>query len=201
LKQANPGILGLPGLYAGDRIIAAAVIDHDQFTGDAQAGKGLGGTGDEFIDVLGLVVGRDQDGDGGGVSHDRGQVARDSRRLWTMVSCCSSLSSAKIGKEITSAASCSETGKLPVPNVAAGGIATPADASLMMQLGAETIFVGSGIFKSEDPAARAKAIVTAVSNYRDPEIVARVSKNLKEAMPGLEISTISENELMAKRGW
>ncbi len=97
--------------------------------------------------------------------------------------------------------SVAETGKLPVPNFAAGGIATPADASLMMQLGAETIFVGSGIFKSEDPAARAKAIVTAVSNYRDPEIVARVSKNLKEAMPGMEISTISENELMAKRGW
>ncbi len=94
-----------------------------------------------------------------------------------------------------------ETGKLPVPNFAAGGIATPADASLMMQLGAETLFVGSGIFKSEDPAARAKAIVTAVTNYRDPEIVARVSKKLKEAMPGLEISTISDDELMAKRGW
>ena len=94
-----------------------------------------------------------------------------------------------------------ETGKLPVPNFAAGGIATPADASLMMQLGAETVFVGSGIFKSEEPSIRAKAIVTAVSNYRDPEIVARVSKNLKEAMPGLEISTISESDLMSKRGW
>lgn len=94
-----------------------------------------------------------------------------------------------------------ETGKLPVPNFAAGGIATPADASLMMQLGAETVFVGSGIFKSEEPSIRAKAIVTAVSNYKDPDIVARVSKNLKEAMPGMEISTIPESDLMSKRGW
>lgn len=94
-----------------------------------------------------------------------------------------------------------EKGTLPVPNFAAGGIATPADASLMMQLGAETIFVGSGIFKSEDPETRARAIVTAVTHYNDPDVVARVSEKLKDAMPGLEISQIPDPELMAKRGW
>ncbi len=94
-----------------------------------------------------------------------------------------------------------ETGKLPVVNFAAGGIATPADAALMMQLGSDGIFVGSGIFKSKNPAARAKAIVVATTNYNDPDILAGVSKNLGEAMPGLEISTIAENERMQERGW
>ncbi len=92
-------------------------------------------------------------------------------------------------------------GKLPVPNFAAGGIATPADASLMMQLGAESVFVGSGIFKSEDPEARAKAIVTATTHYDNPDIVARASEGLKEAMPGLEISQIPEEYRMQERGW
>ncbi len=91
--------------------------------------------------------------------------------------------------------------QLPVPNFAAGGIATPSDASLMMQLGAETVFVGSGIFKSKDPAARAKAIVTATTHYDNPDIVAQESEKLGEAMPGLEISQIPENELMQGRGW
>lgn len=94
-----------------------------------------------------------------------------------------------------------ETGKLPVVNFAAGGIATPADAALMMQLGSDGIFVGSGIFKSKNPAARAKAIVVATTNYNDPDILAEVSKDLGEAMPGLEISTIAENERMQERGW
>lgn len=94
-----------------------------------------------------------------------------------------------------------ENGSLPVPNFAAGGIATPADASLMMQLGAETVFVGSGIFKSEDPEKRAKAIVTAVAHYNDPDVIAKVSESLKEAMPGLEISKIPNDEIMAERGW
>lgn len=94
-----------------------------------------------------------------------------------------------------------ETGKLPVPNFAAGGIATPADASLMMQLGAESVFVGSGVFKSEDPAPRAEAIVKAVTFFRDPKVIAEVSRGLGEAMPGLEMSQIPENELLAGRGW
>jgi pyridoxal 5'-phosphate synthase pdxS subunit len=91
--------------------------------------------------------------------------------------------------------------KLPVPNFAAGGVATPADASLMMQLGAETIFVGSGIFKSDDPEARAKAIVTATTHYDNPDIVAKASEGLGEAMPGLEISQIPVEERMQERGW
>ena len=94
-----------------------------------------------------------------------------------------------------------ENKKLPVPNFAAGGIATPADASLMMQLGAESVFVGSGIFKSEDPPARAKSIVRATSNYLDFDVVARESEGLKEAMRGLEISEIPEEQLLQTRGW
>ena len=94
-----------------------------------------------------------------------------------------------------------ETGRLPVPNFAAGGIATPADAALMMQLGAESVFVGSGVFKSEDPAARAKAIVEAVTYYDDPEIVARASRGLLGAMPGLDVRTMPEEEMLSTRGW
>lgn len=93
-----------------------------------------------------------------------------------------------------------ETGKLPVPNFAAGGIATPADASLMMQLGAEAIFVGSGIFKSEDPKKRAEAIVLAATHYNDPDMLARVSEELGEPMPGIEISKLAEGELLQRRG-
>ena len=95
----------------------------------------------------------------------------------------------------------SETGKLPVPNFAAGGIATPADASLMMQLGAETVFVGSGIFKSEDPEARAKAVVEATTHYQDPEKVLEASTGLKSAMRGLDMSEIPEDERLQERGW
>ena len=93
------------------------------------------------------------------------------------------------------------TGKLPVPNFSAGGIATPADASLVMQLGAEAVFVGSGIFKSNDPAARAKAIVEATTYYDKPEIVARVSEGIGDAMPGLDIAKLDEKELLQTRGW
>jgi len=93
------------------------------------------------------------------------------------------------------------TGKLPVPNFAAGGIATPADASLLMQLGAEAVFVGSGIFKSNDPAARAKAIVEATTYYDKPEVVARVSEGIGEAMPGLDIAKLDEKDLLQTRGW
>ena len=94
-----------------------------------------------------------------------------------------------------------ELGRLPVPNFAAGGIATPADAALCMQLGAETVFVGSGIFKSENPAQFAKAIVKATANYNDPKAVLEASRGLGTAMRGQEISTIEEPMRMAKRGW
>jgi pyridoxal 5'-phosphate synthase pdxS subunit len=92
-------------------------------------------------------------------------------------------------------------GRLPVVNFAAGGIATPADAALMMQLGVDGVFVGSGIFKSADPPRRAKAIVEAVTHYNDPGILAEISRGLGEAMPGLEIAAIPEAELLAQRGW
>ena len=94
-----------------------------------------------------------------------------------------------------------KTGKLPVVNFAAGGVATPVDAALMMQLGAEGVFVGSGIFKSSDPAARAEAIVKATTHYNNPEILAQVSKNLGEAMSGYDIRQLKPEELLATRGW
>ncbi|MDH3193237.1 MAG: pyridoxal 5'-phosphate synthase lyase subunit PdxS [Acidimicrobiia bacterium] len=94
-----------------------------------------------------------------------------------------------------------KNGKLPVVNFAAGGLATPADAALMMQLGCDGVFVGSGIFKSGDPALRAKAIVEATTFYQDPAIVAKVSRNLGEPMVGIEIDTLSETERFDKRGW
>ena len=94
-----------------------------------------------------------------------------------------------------------QLGRLPVVNFAAGGIATPADASLMMQLGVDGVFVGSGIFKSGDPARRAKAIVQATTHFNEPEILAEVSKNLGEPMVGISVSSLAENETMADRGW
>lgn len=94
-----------------------------------------------------------------------------------------------------------ENGKLPVVNFAAGGVATPADAALMMHLGLDGVFVGSGIFKSGDPARRARAIVRAVTHYQDPEILAEVSEDLGEPMVGINIDVLPEEERMAKRGW
>ncbi|KUK55408.1 MAG: Pyridoxal biosynthesis lyase PdxS [Marinimicrobia bacterium 46_47] len=94
-----------------------------------------------------------------------------------------------------------QKGRLPVPNFAAGGIATPADASLMMQLGAEAVFVGSGIFKSDDPSARAEAIVKAVTYYTDPAVLLEVSKGLKDAMLGRPAKGLPDDEQLAKRGW
>ena len=107
----------------------------------------------------------------------------------------------EIGAPFELVAELKKTARLPVVNFAAGGIATPADAALMMQLGAEGVFVGSGIFKSSDPEARAKAIVRATTHYQDPEIIAEVSKKLGEAMPGLDIKQIPADELLAPRGW
>ena len=94
-----------------------------------------------------------------------------------------------------------DNGKLPVVNFAAGGVATPADAALMMQLGCDGVFVGSGIFKSGDPAKRAAAIVKAVTNYNDPKILAEISEDLGEAMVGINVYSLAEDEKMAKRGW
>ncbi|HSF06931.1 MAG TPA: pyridoxal 5'-phosphate synthase lyase subunit PdxS [Methylomirabilota bacterium] len=94
-----------------------------------------------------------------------------------------------------------QNGRLPVPNFSAGGIATPADAALMMQLGAEAVFVGSGIFKSQDPPRRARAIVQATTHFKDPDVLARVSEELGEAMVGLETSKLAKEELLQTRGW
>ncbi len=94
-----------------------------------------------------------------------------------------------------------ETGKLPVVNFAAGGIATPADAALMMALGCDGVFVGSGIFKSSNPPAYARAIVEATTYWQDPDVVAKVSRGLGEAMPGIEMETLSDGERLAGRGW
>ena len=102
---------------------------------------------------------------------------------------------AKLVKEVA------KLGRLPVVNFAAGGIATPADAALMMQLGSDGVFVGSGIFKSSDPLKRAKAIVVATTQYQNPEIIAKVSKGLGEAMQSIDVRTLPEEQLLAKRGW
>ena len=94
-----------------------------------------------------------------------------------------------------------QLGRMPVVNFAAGGVATPADAALMMQLGVDGVFVGSGIFKSGNPAARAKAIVQATTHYKDAKLIAEVSRNLGEAMPGIEIRTLKPEDQLAVRGW
>jgi pyridoxal 5'-phosphate synthase pdxS subunit len=94
-----------------------------------------------------------------------------------------------------------ETGHLPVPNFAAGGVATPADAALCMMLGAESVFVGSGIFKSSDPAQRARAIVEAVTHWQDPVRLAEISADLSDAMPGLEAGKLTPEEMLSRRGW
>ena len=106
-----------------------------------------------------------------------------------------------IGTSLSLVQQVAKLGKLPVPNFAAGGIATPADASLMMQLGAESVFVGSGIFKSDDPESRAKSIVEATTHYKDANRVAEASTGLKKAMKGLDMSEIPEEERLQERGW
>ena len=106
-----------------------------------------------------------------------------------------------LGAPLESVMEVHRTGKLPVVNFAAGGIATPADAALMMQLGAEGVFVGSAIFKSTDPTARAQAIVKATTHYQDPAIIAEVSQGLGTTMAGLDVRAIPQQELLANRGW
>src|SRR5437588_690202 len=107
----------------------------------------------------------------------------------------------RIGAPVGLLEECARLGRLPVVNFAAGGLATPADAALMMQLGCDGVFVGSGIFKSENPSLFAKAIVEATTNFNDPKILAEVSKGLGDAMPGLEIGAIPPEQLLATRGW
>ena len=113
----------------------------------------------------------------------------------------SSPSARDIGAPVELVRETRERGRLPVVNFAAGGVATPADAALMMRLGADGVFVGSGIFKSQEPARMAEAIVRAVTHYEDDEVLAEVSTNLPQAMPGIEMSDIPEAERLAQRGW
>ena len=134
------------------------------------------------------------------VRHAR-SVLGDIRRLQNMAPEEMMAAAKEMGAPYELVLETAKLGRLPVVNFAAGGIATPADAALMMQLGVEGVFVGSGIFKSSDPARRGKAIVEAVTHYNDPVILAEISKGLGEAMPGLEISAIPEAELLAQRGW
>jgi pyridoxal 5'-phosphate synthase pdxS subunit len=123
------------------------------------------------------------------------------RRLTTMGSEELVNAAKELGASVEIVRLVAKTGKLPVPNFAAGGIATPADAALMMQLGAETVFVGSGIFKSADPEVRARAIVRATVHYNDPAEVLAASRDLGEAMPGIEISKLHPEQKMQNRGW
>jgi len=134
------------------------------------------------------------------VRHARA-VLGEIRRLTTMAPEELMSYAKEIGAPYALVCEVAKLGRLPVVNFAAGGIATPADAALMMQLGVDGVFVGSGIFKSTDPARRAKAIVEAVTHYNDPAIIAEVSKGLGEAMPGLEIAAIPAEERLAVRGW
>ena len=134
------------------------------------------------------------------VRHMR-QVQSDIKRLTVMDQDELMAGSKNMGAPFALVQQVAKLGKLPVPNFAAGGIATPADASLMMQLGAETVFVGSGIFMSEDPAPRAKAIVEAVTYYKDPKKLVEISTGLQSAMKGLDMSEIPEGERLQERGW
>jgi pyridoxal 5'-phosphate synthase pdxS subunit len=134
------------------------------------------------------------------VRHMR-QVMGDSRRIQTMQDDELFAEAKRLGAPVELVREVKALGRLPVVMFTAGGIATPADAALMMQLGADGVFVGSGIFKSKDPERRARAIVKATTHFRDASIIADVSKGLGEAMPGLEIGAIPEKELLAARGW
>jgi len=134
------------------------------------------------------------------VRHMR-MVQREIRRIGTLGNDELVAYAKQIGSPVQLVQWVKENGRLPVPNFAAGGIATPADASLMMQLGAESVFVGSGIFKSSDPAERARSIVISTTHFQDPDMVAKASEKLGDAMPGIDIKTRPEEELMQNRGW
>ncbi|MBI3362288.1 MAG: pyridoxal 5'-phosphate synthase lyase subunit PdxS [Chloroflexi bacterium] len=134
------------------------------------------------------------------VRHAR-SVLGEIRRLTTMADEELMAYAKEIGAPYELVKETKELGRLPVVNFAAGGLATPADAALMMQLGVDGVFVGSGIFKSGDPARRAKAIVEATTHFRDPNIIAEVSRNLGEPMVGRSVASMPEDELIAGRGW
>ena len=134
------------------------------------------------------------------VRHMR-QVQSDIKKLTTMNQDELMAASKNMGAPFELIQQVAKLGKLPVPNFAAGGIATPADASLMMQLGAETVFVGSGIFMSDDPSPRAKAIVDSVTYYKDSNKMVDISTGLQSAMKGIEMSEIPEGERLQERGW
>jgi len=134
------------------------------------------------------------------VTHMR-QMTNDIRRVSTMPDDQLMSAARDFAAPIDLVREIARTGKLPVVNFAAGGIATPADAALMMQLGCDGVFVGSGIFKSGDPAVRARAIVEATTFHNDPQIIAKVSRNLGEAMVGINIDDIPEGQRMQERGW
>ena len=134
------------------------------------------------------------------VRHMR-QVQSDIKKLTTLNQDELMAESKNMGAPFELVQQVAKLGKLPVPNFAAGGIATPADASLMMQLGAETVFVGSGIFMSDDPSPRAKAIVDSVTYYKDSKKMVDVSMGLQSAMKGLDMSEIPEGERLQERGW
>jgi pyridoxal 5'-phosphate synthase pdxS subunit len=129
------------------------------------------------------------------------QIHREIRRLTVMDEEEHMAEAKRLGAPYELVRWVAKNGKLPVPNFAAGGIATPADAALCMQLGAETVFVGSGIFKSEDPAKRADAIVKAVTHYNEPKILAEISQDLGEPMKGLDVSRMDPKDLLQTRGW
>jgi pyridoxal 5'-phosphate synthase pdxS subunit len=128
-------------------------------------------------------------------------VNREIRRLQTMDPSELMAEAKRLGAPFHLVQIVAQIGMLPVPNFAAGGIATPADAALMMQLGAQTVFVGSGIFKSQDPAPRARAIVGAATYYQDPEMLVQISMGLLDAMRGIDIRQLKKEELLAQRGW
>ena len=134
------------------------------------------------------------------VRHMR-QVIGEIRRLTALRDDELMTASKKMGAPYELVRKTTELGKLPVPNFAAGGVATPADAALMMQLGAESVFVGSGIFKSNDPKARARAIVGAVTHYNDPKVLLEVSEGLGEAMKGIDMKDLPEEQQLQHRGW
>jgi pyridoxal 5'-phosphate synthase pdxS subunit len=129
------------------------------------------------------------------------KVGGDIRRLTVLTDDELMAESKRLGAPYELVRMVARTGKLPVPNFAAGGVSTPADAALCMQLGAESVFVGSGIFKSEDPARRAAAVVKAVTHFRDPKVLVEVSRGLGEPMPGIDVKTLDEKDLLQTRGW
>ncbi len=129
------------------------------------------------------------------------QMNREMRRLTVMGEEERMAEAKRLGAPYELVRLVAENGKLPVPNFAAGGVATPADAALCMQLGAETVFVGSGIFKAEDPAKQAAAIVKAVTHYNEPKILAEVSQDLGEPMKGIDVARLEPKDLLQTRGW